>query len=78
MFNYIDEVRTNYIDLQNMKRFLLKIGFMPNDNLLIAAIRRMDLDGDAKLNYLEFMDALKPVEQLMDVGPKKKEVQNRP
>jgi len=33
---------------------------MPNDNLLISIIRRIDLDCDARLNYLEFIDSIRP------------------
>jgi len=38
---------------------------MPNDNLLIAMIRRIDLDCDARLNYLEFIDSIRPMENYM-------------
>ena len=38
---------------------------MPNDNLLIATIRRIDLDCDARLNYLEFIDSVRPQENFM-------------
>ena len=38
------------------QRFLIKCGVLPNDNLLLAIIRRMDLDADAKLNLKEFID----------------------
>ena len=42
---------------------------MPNDNLLIATIRRIDLDCDGRLNYLEFIDSVRPQENFM--RPKK-------
>lgn len=38
---------------------------MPNDNLLLAIIRRIDLDCDAQLNYLEFVDNFRPLERFM-------------
>lgn len=41
---------------------MIKCGIVPNDNLLISIIRRMDLDADAKLNLREFIDAVRPVE----------------
>ena len=35
---------------------------IPNDGLLLALIRRMDLDADAKLNLKEFIDGIRPIE----------------
>ena len=49
-----------YIDEDNLKLFLVRCSYIPNDNLVMAIIRRMDLDCDAKLNLLEFTDALSP------------------
>ena len=46
---------------------------MPNDNLLIAMIRRIDLDCDARLNYLEFIDSIRPQENYMPKLKKSKE-----
>ena len=43
----------------------MKYSYLPNDNLLLAVIRRIDLDCDAKLNYNEFMDAIRPLEEGM-------------
>ena len=45
-----------------MNRFLIKCSVLPNDNLILAIIRRMDLDADAKLNLKEFIDAVRPLE----------------
>ena len=42
-----------------MKKFLVRCSYLPNDNLIIAIIRRMDLDCDAKLNQLEFTEAIR-------------------
>jgi len=41
---------------------LIKCGVLPTDNLLLAIIRRMDLDADAKLNLKEFIDSIRPIE----------------
>jgi hypothetical protein len=43
----------------------MKFGYLPNDNLTLAVIRRIDLDSDAKLNYQEFVGAIKPLEEAM-------------
>jgi hypothetical protein len=41
---------------------LIKCSVLPNENLLISVIRRIDLDADAKLNFKEFIDAIRPIE----------------
>ena len=58
----MDDWNYKYIDQINLKRFLIKCGVLPHDALLLAIIRRMDLDADAKLNMREFIDAIRPIE----------------
>lgn len=41
---------------------MIKCSVLPNENLLVAIIRRIDLDADAKLNFKEFIDAIRPIE----------------
>ena len=43
----------------------MKYAYLPNDNLLLGIIRRIDLDCDAKLNFNEFLDAIRPLEACM-------------
>lgn len=62
LFRSVDDWNYKYIDQINLKRFLIKCGVLPTDNLLLAIIRRMDLDADAKLNLKEFIDAIRPIE----------------
>ena len=62
LFKAVDDWNYKYIDQINLKRFLIKCGVLPNDNLLLAIIRRMDLDADAKLNLKEFIDAVRPID----------------
>jgi hypothetical protein len=50
LFRAVDDWNYKYIDQINLKRFLIKCSVLPNDNLLISVIRRIDLDADAKLN----------------------------
>lgn len=63
LFDMID-CGTKWIDTTNLKKFLMNCAFLPNDNLTLAIIRRVDLDSDAKLNYKEFLDAVKPLENM--------------
>lgn len=62
LFKSVDDWNYKYIDQINLKRFLIKCGVLPNDGLLLAIIRRMDLDADAKLNLREFIDGVRPLE----------------
>lgn len=61
-FKEIDRDKDKVIDRENLKRFLLRFSYIPNDNLVLAIIRRMDLDCDAKLSLTEFIEAVRPVE----------------
>lgn len=45
--------------------------------MLLAIIRRLDLDGDARLNYREFVDALRPLENYMPLLEKARASENR-
>lgn len=62
LFKSVDDWNYKYIDQINLKRFLIKCGVLPDDNLLLAIIRRMDLDADGKLNIKEFIDSVRPIE----------------
>mgnify|MGYP003706238773 CR=1 FL=1 len=62
LFKGIDDWNFRYVDQINLKRFLIKCSVLPTDNLLMAIIRRMDLDADAKLNLKEFIDGVRPLE----------------
>ena len=64
-FQEIDESSSNWIDITSLKKFLIRCSYLPNDNLLLAIIRRIDLDCDAQLNYLEFVDNFRPIENFM-------------
>jgi Ca2+-binding EF-hand superfamily protein len=53
-FNTVDDWLYNYIDITNLKRFLVKMGHVPSKFELLSIIRRIDTDGDGKLNLSEF------------------------
>lgn len=50
------------MDTANLKRYLVKCGLLPTDCILIAIIRRLDLDADARLSQKEFFDGVQPLE----------------
>ena len=54
LFSCVDDFNYHYIDAKNLKRFLVKTGVIPNEAMLIAILRRLDLDADAKLSFKEF------------------------
>ena len=62
LYGEIDDCNFKFIDTSNLKRFLVKCSVYPSDGLLIAIIRRMDLDADARLNQKEFFDGIGPLE----------------
>ena len=62
LYNHIDDCNFKFIDTSNLKRFLVKCCIYASDTLLIAIIRRMDLDADARLSAKEFMDGVSPIE----------------
>lgn len=59
-FNSIDDWNYGYIDRKNMKAFLKKHGYLAKNDEVMAIIRRMDLDADARLCRSEFIAAITP------------------
>jgi Ca2+-binding EF-hand superfamily protein len=39
-----------------------RAGHYPNEEEIVAAIRRLDLDADSSVSYAEFSEAIKPQE----------------
>ena len=62
LYTCVDDCNFKFIDTSNLKRFLVKCCIYASDALLIAIIRRMDLDADARLSMKEFMDGVQPLE----------------
>jgi hypothetical protein len=58
----VDDCNLKYICSSSLKRFLIKCQVYPTDDLLIATVRRLDLDSDAKLARTEFSDGIMPIE----------------
>jgi len=58
-FKAVDDWNYNYIDKQNLKRFLRSMGHLASKAEIVAILRRLDLDGDAKINLQEFGEAIK-------------------
>lgn len=61
-YHSIDDWSYGFIDRRNMKMFLKKHGFVATTADVVAIIRRMDLDADARLTMQEFIEGIKPEE----------------
>ena len=61
LFKELDDWNYKYIDMKNLKRFLIKTSIYPDDSALKAIIRRLDTDGDARLSFREFQMAVQPL-----------------
>lgn len=57
-FRSIDRYNEGYVDSYNLGQFLKNNGHYASERELIAIIRRIDTDGDAKLSYSEFTEFL--------------------
>ena len=57
-FKSVDKYSEGYINTYNLGQFLKNNGYYANERELLAIIRRIDTDGDAKLSYSEFSDFL--------------------
>jgi len=57
--NAIDDWSYGYVDKTNLKRFLRSMGHVSTKKELVAILRRLDLDGDAKINFSEFETGMK-------------------
>lgn len=60
LYKEVDDINYGYIDASNLKRFLIKSSIISNERLLIAILRRFDLDADAKLSKREFKEGIEP------------------
>jgi Ca2+-binding EF-hand superfamily protein len=58
-YKVIDDWSYGYLDARNLRRFLRNMGALLSDQELFALIRRIDLDGDAKISYEEFFEGVK-------------------
>ena len=57
-FRAVDRYNEGYIDSYNLSQFLKNNAYYASERELIAIIRRIDTDGDAKLSYSEFSEFL--------------------
>ena len=65
-FSEIDDWNYGYIDRKNLTSFLRKHGVKADKQDVVRIIRRMDLDGDARLTHEEFVSSLIPQEEQLN------------
>lgn len=58
-YKVIDDWSYGYLDSRNFRRFLRGMGVLLQKPELVSLIRRIDLDGDAKISYEEFFEGVK-------------------
>ncbi len=58
-FKSVDDWNYTYIDEKNLRRFLRNLGSLCSKQELVSIIRRIDTDGDAKINIEEFSEGIK-------------------
>jgi Ca2+-binding EF-hand superfamily protein len=46
----------------NIRTFFKNNGYYPSEDEVVAVVRRLDTDADAKVNYSEFCEAIKSQE----------------
>ena len=75
-FKAIDYENHKILDELSIRRFLKRVGHQPVKQELTAIMRRFDLDGDAKMSFTEFAEALTPIQPdviqnpFMHISPK--------
>ena len=62
LYHEIDDCNLKFIDSVALKRFIMKCGLVPTSKQVLAIIRRIDLDADARLSQKEFLESLIPIE----------------
>eukprot|EP00347_Sterkiella_histriomuscorum_P002829 403366641 len=61
-FRIIDDQNEGDVNPDNIRSFIKNNGYYPNEDEVIAIVRRLDVDADCKVNYAEFCEAIKPQE----------------
>jgi Ca2+-binding EF-hand superfamily protein len=61
-FKAIDRYNEGYVNTYNLGQFLKNNSYYASERELLAIIRRIDTDGDAKLSYSEFSDFIRSSE----------------
>eukprot|EP00743_Colponemidia_sp_Colp-15_P002650 GILK01002872.1.p1 GENE.GILK01002872.1~~GILK01002872.1.p1 ORF type:complete len:586 (-),score=91.06 GILK01002872.1:92-1849(-) len=61
-FRAVDEMNLGYITPDALRVFFNRNGYNPYEEDVLCLMRRLDKDADGRLSYLEFVDAVLPIE----------------
>lgn len=61
LFKMVDVHNKKYIDSGSVRRYLQNMGHQVLPEEVKAIIRRLDIDGDQKINFDEFVESISPV-----------------
>ena len=55
IFNMMDENSDGYIDIRELKDFLVKMGYSPTDKDLFHLISDIDIEGKSQISFDDFL-----------------------
>jgi len=61
LFRMVDSNRKRYIDQASVNGFLKRMGHLVQPKEVVSIVRRLDIDGDHKISFHEFVEAVSPV-----------------
>ena len=59
----VDHDRKRFIDQNSMRQFLKRMGHTVQPNEVTSILRRLDVDGDSRVSFDEFVEAISAVAQ---------------
>ena len=54
-------MQKGFIDALSIKRYLQRMGHRVMPHELVSIVRRLDINGDQKIEYEEFVESISPV-----------------
>ena len=77
-FSTLDYPSTSLISRDKLSDFLRRNGKIVFEDDIDAILRRMDVDGDERLNFSEFSDSLRPQEPVFPSSPRRSPTRTSP
>jgi Ca2+-binding EF-hand superfamily protein len=74
-FQAIDTQNEGEVNIDNLRIFFKENGYYPLEDELVALVRRIDVDADAKISYPEFCDTIKPQDFSRSKAPEQSQQQ---
>lgn len=61
LFKMVDKNRKKFIDKAAIKSFLKRMGHIVQPKEVVCILRRLDIDGDSRVSFHEFVEAISPI-----------------